>query len=145
MDNEARKTLIVANTAMLLMTAIHDADHVRQAINWCYTIPLWLLAVNTVVYVPNGVALFVSVLGRRQAPLATIFGALFIAVSFSMLHLWKPLIPVWGIWNQSFFALNADQLSWSILALTVVVAVGVAIAGGWAGGRASASFATAAE
>jgi len=144
MDNDARKTIIVANAAMLLMTAIHDADHVRQAITWCYRIPVWLLAVNTVVYVPNGLALFASVRGHRLAPLATTLGALFIAVSFSTLHLWKPLIPVWGIWNQSFFALNADQLSWSILALTVVVAVGVAIAGGWAGGRASGSFASSA-
>lgn len=143
MDNDARKTLIFANAAMLLMTAIHDADHVRQAINWCYTIPPWLLALNTVVYAPNGLALLASLRRHRLAPLATSLGSLLIAVTFSMIHLWKPLIPVWGIWNQSFFALNADQLSWSILALTVVVAVGVAIAGGWAGGRASATFATA--
>jgi hypothetical protein len=142
MDSDTRKTLIVANVAMLLMMAIHDADHIRQAINWCYTIPGWLLAVNTVVYVPNGLALFASIRRHRIAPLATTVGSLFIAVSFSTLHLWKPLIPVWGIWNQSFFKLNADQFSWSILALTVVVAVGVAIVGGWAGGRASALVAS---
>jgi hypothetical protein len=142
MDSEARKTIIVANAAMLLMTAIHDADHIRQAINWCYTIPGWLLAVNTVVYVPNGLALFAALRRARIAPIATTLGSLCIAVSFPMLHLWKPLVPVWGIWNQTFFVLNVDQLSWIILALTVVVAVGAAIAGGWAGGRASALVAS---
>ena len=138
MDSEARKTIIIANAAMLSMTAIHDADHVRQAINWCYTIPTWLLVMNTLVYVPNGYALLASIRGHRKAAIATMVGSLLIAVNFPMVHLWKPLVPVWGIWNQNFFVLNADQLSWTILALTVVVAVGSAIAGGWALGRTSA-------
>jgi hypothetical protein len=137
MDHEARKTLLVANGAMLLMILIHDADHIRQAINWCYTIPGWLWAVNTLVYVPNGLALIAATRSWPRAPLATLVGSLLIAVNFPLLHLWKPLIPVWGIWNQSFFVLNVDQLSWIILALTVIVAVGAAIAGGWASGRAS--------
>jgi formate hydrogenlyase subunit 3/multisubunit Na+/H+ antiporter MnhD subunit len=137
MDRESRRTMVAANVAMLAMILIHDADHVRQAYDWSYSIPGWLFAVNCLVYLPNGLSLLWTLRGRRWAPLATVVSSLFIAVNFPLLHLWKALIPVWGIWNHSFFVLHADALSWTILASTVAVGVAAAMAGAWAIGRGS--------
>lgn len=50
-------------------------------------------------------------------------------ISFSKIHLLGASVKVWGPWNKSFFALGADALSWSVLAITVIVGVGVAMAG----------------
>uniref|UniRef100_UPI003DA4C812 hypothetical protein n=1 Tax=Celeribacter sp. SCSIO 80788 TaxID=3117013 RepID=UPI003DA4C812 len=49
----ARKTILLANIAMIAMIVIHDSDHVRQAANWCYTISAQLWLVNVSVYVPS--------------------------------------------------------------------------------------------
>jgi hypothetical protein len=44
-------------------------------------------------------------------------------------------LPIWGIWNKSFFELGADAISWSILALTA----GVGMAAAYVLGRLSAT------
>ncbi|KRN29275.1 hypothetical protein IV38_GL000157 [Lactobacillus selangorensis] len=55
--------------------------------------------------------------------MATIISGPLIAVTFLKVHLLGAWLPVWGPWNRSFFALGADKISWSILALTAVVGV----------------------
>jgi formate hydrogenlyase subunit 3/multisubunit Na+/H+ antiporter MnhD subunit len=134
-DPVSRRILLFANVAMLLIITVHDADHIRQATNWCYRINSLLWIVNVSVYLPSAIALLASWRRWRWASLATAGSALLIAVLFAHLHLWKPLSPVWGIWNSNFFVLQADAISWSILALTVLVGVGVAMAATWTMGR----------
>lgn len=134
-DARARKALILANIAMLLAITAHDADHLRQAADWCYTITPTLWVVNIAVYLPSLVALLLSLRAHRHAPLATGGGALLIAFLFAKVHLWKPVFSVWGIWNKSFFVLGADWISWSILTGLVLVGVGVAMTAAWAAGR----------
>ena len=58
--------VIAANAAVLGMILIHDADHVRQAYHWSYTIPGWLLVVNILVYVPSGLSLLATYQGHRS-------------------------------------------------------------------------------
>jgi len=57
LDNLSYKILNSANSAMLLTIVIHDADHCRQAMNWGYTIGIYLWLVNCSVYIPNIAAL----------------------------------------------------------------------------------------
>jgi hypothetical protein len=137
LDDLSCKILTSVNIAMLLTIVFHDADHCRQAMNWGYTIPLSLWLVNCIVYLPNGVALFLTHQRRRSAALVTCLAGLLIAVAFAKVHLLGADIPVWGIWNRSFFVLGVDAISWSILAFTVAVGIGVGVAGAYVMGRLS--------
>ena len=46
LDKKVIKTLTVCTVIMLIAILIHDGDHIRQAYNWGYTIPLSLWALN---------------------------------------------------------------------------------------------------
>lgn len=65
LDKKVIKTLTVCTVIMLIAILIHDGDHIRQAYNWGYTIPLSLWALNLTVYVLPVVTLF---LARAQEP-----------------------------------------------------------------------------
>lgn len=140
LDAKSRKALIVANIAMLLAITVHDADHIRQAAGWCYTITATLWVVNVAVYLPSLAALVLTLRRHRFAAVATSAAALLIAILFAKVHLWKPTFGVWGIWNKTFFVLGADWISWTILTLLVLVGVAVAMTGTWAMGRSSAAY-----
>lgn len=127
----ARQVIFRANIAMIAMIVIHDGDHVRQASNWCYTISAQLWLVNISVYLPSLIALALLWRGRG-AGVATMINGLLVGAAFSEVHLWRPSIPVWGIWNDNFFILGVDRLSWTILALTVLVGALVSAAGAYA-------------
>lgn len=131
MATRARTVIFWADIAMIAMIVIHDIDHVRQANNWCYTIGLQLWLVNISVYVPSLIALALLWLGRGAA-IATMINGLLVGAAFSEVHLWRPSIPVWGIWNDNFFILGVDWVSWTILAVTVLVGALVAAAGAYA-------------
>ncbi len=131
---ENRRLLVIANLVMLLTIAIHDADHVRQARNWCYTIPLELWFINVAVYLPNTTALLFAARRSAIAPLMTSGASLFIGFEFAKVHLWKPSIAVWGIWNKNFFELGADAISWVVLVATVMIGVGTAMVGAYVTG-----------
>lgn len=127
----ADKIIFWANITMIAMIVIHDTDHVRQAANWCYTISAQLWLVNVSVYVPSLIALALLWRGKG-AGIATMINGLLVGAAFSEVHLWRPSIPVWGIWNDNFFILGADRISWTILALTVLVGALVSAAGAYA-------------
>lgn len=129
-----RRVLIAANGVMVGMIVVHDVDHVRQAANWCYTIGLSVWVVNISVYVPSAIALAMAWRGWRGAAAMTSVNGLLVGAAFSEVHLWRPSIPLWGLWNDNFFILGADWISWTILALTVLVGACVAMAGAYAMG-----------
>lgn len=131
LNARARKTILWANIAMIAMIVIHDSDHVQQAANWCYTISAQLWLVNVSVYVPSLIALALLWRGKG-AGVATLINGLLVGAAFSEVHLWRPSIPVWGIWNDNFFILGVDWISWTILALTVLVGALVSAAGAYA-------------
>lgn len=127
---KGRQVLLLANLVMLAMIVIHDADHVRQARNWCYTIPTSLWWVNVLVYLPNGLALLLVAARRRISALMTAAAGLFIAIGFAKVHLWGTS-AIWGVWRKSFFQLGADDLSWAVLAATIVIGLGVGAVGAY--------------
>ncbi|UBT80438.1 hypothetical protein LCH33_003861 [Pseudomonas amygdali] len=137
LNARSRKALIIANIAMLSAITLHDADHIRQAANWCYTITATLWIINIAVYLPSLAALVLSLRHKHFAASATSVSALLIAILFAKVHLWKPTFNAWGIWNKTFFELGADWISWSILTLLVLVGVMVAMTGAWVMGRTS--------
>lgn len=131
---EERSLLIAANLIMIGMIVIHDADHLRQAANLCYTIGLQLWLVNISVYVPSLIGLALALGKAPAAAIVTCVNGVLVGAAFAEVHLWRPTIPVWGLWNSNFFVLDVDWVSWTILALTVLVGVLVAMIGAYAAG-----------
>lgn len=93
---------------------------------------LWL--VNILVYLSNLYALKLSFQRKTNAAQATAIGSLLVAFLFEKVHLLKPFFPIWGM---NLFELNADAISWTILALTVLMGVFAAMASCWVMGRQS--------
>ena len=115
--------MIMANLFMLIVIAIHDMDHMRQAMEWGYVFTPQLLMVNLIVYIPNTLS-FILIAKRKFAGIwASIISGVLIAGAFLKLHLLGATIKVWGPWNRSFFALHVDSLSWWMLAFTAIFGV----------------------
>jgi hypothetical protein len=128
LSRKGAAVLTLANLAVLAMIVVHDADHARQARNWCYTIPSHVWLINLLVYVPNGLAVVLARLRRRIAAIVTAAGGLFVAFGFAKVHL-LGTSSIWGLWSKSFFQLRADALSWVVLALTAAIGLGAASVG----------------
>jgi hypothetical protein len=105
MTSRARTVVIAANLVMIGIILVHDADHVRQAANWSYTIRLSLVVVNLFVYAPSIMGLIMALRRLRRADIMTCFNGLLIGASFSEVHLWRPTLPLWDLWNDNFFVL----------------------------------------
>ncbi len=117
-------TLLTTDLWMLLIISIHDVDHMRQAMAWDYKFTISLVLINIIVYLPNLIAMYLVGKDKFSGIVWTAVAGPLIAVAFLKLHLLGAWIPVWGPWNQSFFALGVDKLSWWILAITAIVGVG---------------------
>ena len=72
LDAAVIKTVTTCAIVMIVAVLIHDGDHIRQARNWGYSIPLSLWVLNLTVYVLPVVTLFLARSGR---PSATLVGA----------------------------------------------------------------------
>ena len=72
LDAAVIKTVTTCAIVMIVAVLIHDGDHIRQALNWGYSIPLSLWVLNLTVYVLPVVTLFLARSGR---PSATLVGA----------------------------------------------------------------------
>ncbi|MFC6293717.1 hypothetical protein ACFQH1_00430 [Lactiplantibacillus daoliensis] len=116
-------SLMITNLAMLEVIAIHDCDHMRQAMGWNYHFTLALLLVNIIVYLPNLISLVLASQGQLNGVVATLISGPLIAIAFLKLHLLGAWLPVWGPWNRSFFALGVDAISWWILVITAVAGI----------------------
>ena len=60
LDNKTIKTLTTCAIVMIIAVLIHDGDHIRQAYNWGYSIPISLWVLNLTVYVLPVVTLFLA-------------------------------------------------------------------------------------
>lgn len=128
-NTEERTRLVRANILMLSVIVLHDADHLRQAVGWCYTIPAQIWLLNILVYVPNTLALLLVWRGHRLCALGTAIGGALISVLFLKVHLWKSGLPLWGVWNRSYFELHVDWLSWCILGAVALTGAAVFLVG----------------
>lgn len=129
LDEGTRHALMVVNIIMICSILIHDGDHVRQAFMWSYSIPVSLLVLNLVVYLPTAIAIFLTKTRRFSATLVTAFGGLNTAIAFAKVHLLGAASGLWGIWNEPYVDLGVDWLSWVILAEVVFIGIAVACAG----------------
>ena len=51
LDEKTAHTMFVCGLVMVIAVLIHDGDHIRQALNWGYHIPLAIWALNLTVYI----------------------------------------------------------------------------------------------
>lgn len=126
-DKRALKVLTVAAILILSSVLMHDGDHIRQAINWGYSIPVSLLVLNLTVYVFPVISIFLIRLERMSATLVTAFAGIFTTAGFLILHLCGSASGLWGVWNYSYFDLikgvtyngvfyqGVDIISWIFL------------------------------
>lgn len=121
------KTMFLCGIVMICSVLAHDFDHIRQAHNWGYTIPLSLWVLNLTVYIFPVITIFLSKSNRMSATLVGAIGGIFTTVSFLTLHFFGSATGLWGIWNFSYFELmkgvtyqgnyyqGVDWLSWVLL------------------------------
>ncbi len=104
-SKKAIKTLWICAFVILASILMHDGDHIRQAINWGYSIPFALLVLNLVVYLLPVVSIFLIKMGRMSSTLVTGFAGIFTTAGFLIIHLCGAFSGLWGVWNYSYFDL----------------------------------------
>lgn len=127
LDAKTVHTMLVCGIVMVIAVLLHDGDHIRQALNWGYHIPLAIWALNLTVYVFPVVTIFLAKSSRMSATLVGAIGGIFTSASFVILHLCGSATGLWGVWNFSYFELikgvtyqgnfyqGVDWLSWVLL------------------------------
>ncbi len=126
-DDKVLKTTLVSSLVILISILLHDGDHIRQAINWGYSIPFSLLVLNLTVYIFPAVSIFLIKLKRMSSTLVTAIGGVFTTIGFLVIHLRGAASGLWGVWNYSYFELikgvmwngvfyqGVDWISWVFL------------------------------
>lgn len=126
-DDKVLKTTLVSSLVILISILLHDGDHIRQAINWGYSIPFSLLVLNLTVYIFPAVSIFLIKLRRMSSTLVTAIGGVFTTIGFLVIHLRGAASGLWGVWNYSYFELikgvmwngvfyqGVDWISWVFL------------------------------
>lgn len=127
LDKNISKILMRCCLVILASVLMHDGDHLRQAFNWGYSIPLSLLVLNLVVYILPAVSIFLTRMERASASLVTAFTGVFTTAGFLIIHLCGAFSGLWGVWNFSYFELikgvtwqgvyyqGVDWISWVFL------------------------------
>lgn len=122
-----RKKLTIGALVMIIAVLMHDGDHIRQALNWNYSIPMSLWVLNITVYVLPVISLFLSRMERYSATIISGIAGIFTSASFLILHLCGSASGLWGVWNYSYFELikgvtyegvfyqGVDFISWIFL------------------------------
>lgn len=119
--------MVWINVAAIVSMAIHDADHLRQAVAMHYPIPVHVAAIFLSAYVPLVASIWWAVHGRlRWAITATALVSGGVLVLLSVVHLvgveqiWRPLGAVFGMWGMSYWDMQVDAVSWAAFALLTV-------------------------
>ena len=116
LNKNASKTLMCCCIIILASVLMHDGDHLRQAFNWGYSIPVSLLVLNLVVYILPAVSIFLTKLKRASATLVTAFTGVFTTAGFLIIHLCGAFPGLWGVWNFSYvYYQGVDWISWIFL------------------------------
>ncbi len=126
-SEKALKSVTVSAVVILISILLHDGDHIRQAVNWGYSIPLSLLVLNLTVYIFPAVSIFLIKLRRMSSTIVTAAGGVFTTAGFLIIHLRGAASGLWGVWNYSYFELikgvtwngvfyrGIDWISWVFL------------------------------
>jgi len=111
------RKMVWINVIAIVSMAIHDADHVRQAIHMHYTIPIHVAAMLLSAYIP----LFASIWWAAHRRLlwattatAVVTGGVLLLLSF--VH----LVGVEHMWGASYWKMGVDTVSWIAFVLLAV-------------------------
>jgi len=121
------RKMVWINIIAIVSMAIHDADHVRQAIDMNYAIPVHVAAMLLSAYIP----LFASIWWATHRRLlwattatALVTGGVLLLLSFVHLvgvaQIWAPLGDVFGMWGMSYWDMRVDGVSWIAFVLLAV-------------------------
>lgn len=134
-----KKKLTIGAAVMIAAVLMHDGDHIRQALNWNYSIPMSLWVLNLTVYVLPVVSLFLSRMERYSATIVSGIAGIFTSASFLIIHLFGSASGLWGVWNYSYFELikgvtyegvfyqGVDFISWIFLFEVPVLCLPVSV------------------
>ena len=121
-----RKMLWI-NIIAIVSMAIHDADHVRQAIDTNYIMPIHVAAILLSAYIPLFASIWWATHRRlvwATAATALVTGGVLVLLSFIHLvgvaHIWAPLGDVFGMWGMSYWDMGVDAVSWIAFVLLAV-------------------------
>jgi hypothetical protein len=114
-----KRKIVLINVVAIVSMAIHDADHVRQARDMHYTMPIQVAVLLLSAYIP----LFASIWWATHRRLlwatsatAVVTGGVLLLLSFVHLvgveKVWEPLGDVFGMWGASYWDMRVDALSW---------------------------------
>lgn len=111
----------MSSVALVVMTVLHDLDHVRQG----RPLPTVLTFVGFLGLALSALCLFLAV--RRhplRAPAAAAIGISSV-LGLVAVH----IVPSWSILSDPYHEADVDALSWANLALLITAALAVGIAG----------------
>jgi hypothetical protein len=118
------RKMVWINIIAIVTMAIHDADHVRQAINMDYTIPVHVAALLLSAYLPLFASIWWATHGRlvwATTATALVTGGVLVLLSFVHLvgveQIWAPLGDVFGMWGMSYWDMGVDAVSWMAFVL----------------------------
>lgn len=115
-----RRTLVLANGALLAAVILHGLDHaVDPALRHT---PSDVNLVGTIGFLGAGVSLILAWIGSRVALAFSALTGIANAVGFLAVH----VLPHWSALSQPFGQIDASALSWASLVLTIGVAAGLA-------------------
>lgn len=77
LDEKTAHTMFVCGIVMVIAVLLHDGDHIRQALNWGYHIPIAIWALNLTVYIFPVVTIFLAKSRRMSATLVGAIGGIF--------------------------------------------------------------------
>ena len=81
LDEKTAHTMFICGIVMVIAVLIHDGDHIRQALNWGYHIPLAIWALNLTVYIFPVVTIFLARSRRMSSTLVGAIGGIFTPAS----------------------------------------------------------------
>ena len=76
LDEKTSHTMFLCGIVMVIAVLIHDGDHIRQALNWGYHIPLAIWALNLTVYIFPVITIFLAKSRRMSATLVGAIGGI---------------------------------------------------------------------
>jgi hypothetical protein len=121
MSEATRIRLTLASVAYLLMTAIHDLDHVRQG----RPLATEVVAIGIVSVVASVTVLILSLRGHPFAPFAAIILGVGSLIGFVAVH----LIPRWSVLSDPYGEAGVDALSYGIVYATMAAGAYLALVG----------------
>ena len=123
--------MVIFNVIAIVTMAIHDSDHLRQASNMNYTMPIQVAVILLSASLPLFASIWWATHGRllwATAATAAVTGGVLVSLSFVHLigveRIWKPLGDVFGMWGTSYWDMGVDGVSW-------VAFVGLAVTYSW--------------